>query len=302
MELRQIYYFLEASKLCNLSKAANNLFITQSTLSDQIHKLETELQTNLFYRKGRKVILSAEGQLFREQCEKIVKCVSETVESMNQSRTGIKGELRIGVLPTISLSWLPPFLSSFSKRYPDVHCSIKELSSLATENDLKDYEIDIGISALPPKDTFLNCTPLYTEELVLIASKQQMNELPRKQKLVLADIQEKPFIIYEKGYHLREIILNAFFQSGCHPKIILESGRTETIKRFVANSYGVALVPESCIHYLPSQEITYYHLQTPLTRTVGLLTRPNEAESGVLKTFSSELRKLDPRRFTKPDS
>lgn len=172
MKLRQIEYFLEVAKCLKFTQAANNLYVSQSTLSEQISKLEQDLKCKLFERKGKIIHLTDEGIFLRNRFEQLVKYLNDTIIGLQSMSDGIKGKLNIGVLPTIALSWLPQFIVEFSEQFQEIQWSLKEEGSSKIEESLKNYKIDLGITTLPPKDPSFSSTILYEEKLVLIVPEE----------------------------------------------------------------------------------------------------------------------------------
>ncbi|UOF89003.1 LysR family transcriptional regulator [Fodinisporobacter ferrooxydans] len=293
MELRQIQYFLETARCLNFTQAASNLFVSQSTLSEQINKLEQDLKCQLFERNGKKIRLTEEGEFMRSRCEQIVKYMADTIDGLQDIRNGLRGKIKIGALPTIALSWLPPFIVDFLKEFPGIQCSIKELGSSKIEESIKNYEIDLGITTLPSKETSFLTSVLYVEKLVLIIPEHHRFASLPKHSLDFKDFKDEPFIIYEKGFQLREIILNGFFKAGYQPNIVMEVERTESIKYLVESGYGVALVPETCITNRQPGYPNYFLLRSPLIRTVGLLTRQHDLEFLAINTLIARLLQFD---------
>ncbi|HWQ41966.1 MAG TPA: LysR family transcriptional regulator substrate-binding protein, partial [Desulfosporosinus sp.] len=209
----------------------------------------------------------------RNRCEQLIKYLDDTLVDLQSMSDGIKGKINIGVLPTIALSWLPFFIVEFSKEFQEIQWSIKEQGSSKIEESLRNYEIDLGITTLPPKGPSFSSTILYEEKLVLIVPEQhRLLSLPN-QSCDFKDFKDEPFIIYEKGFQLREIILNGFFKAGYEPNIVMEVERTESIKSLVDSGCGVAVVPKTCINYPKPLYTNYVPICSDLTRTVGILTR-----------------------------
>ena len=290
MELRQIHYFLAVARHLNFTRAAKECYVTQSTLSEQIKKLEKEFDCQFFERTSKKVSLTFEGELFRSYCEQVNQYIEEAKAMVGKNHNEIKGKIRLGALPTVMLSWLPLLIVKFKKDFPHIHFIMKELYSSDIEKSLNNYVIDLGITNLPLKDPSLHSTFLFKENLVLIAPKQHRLTSSSKKTLVFEDFKDEPFIIPEEGYALREVILNAFFEAGYSPNIVIENGRTESIKYFVQCGLGVALIPEVAVHYhLQKNEYHWFNVKPEIVRSVGLATRENNYQSRFLEEFISQL-------------
>lgn len=297
MELRQVQYFLEVARCLKFTQAADNLYVSQSTLSEQIKNLEQHLKCQLFERKGKKIYLTDEGIFLRNRCEQLVKYLNDTIVGLQDISDGIRGTIRIGVLPTIALSWLPMFVVEFSKEFQGIQWSIKEESSSKIEESLKNYEIDLGITTLPTKDPSFSSSILYEEKLVLIVPEQHRLMALPNQSIDFKDFKDEPFIIYAKGFQLREIILDGFFKAGYQPNIVMEVERSESIKSLVESGYGVALVPKTCVNY--PMYPNYIPLCSNLIRTVGLLTRQTDFDILAINTVMLHLLNFKYNIFTK---
>ncbi|MFD1707443.1 LysR family transcriptional regulator [Siminovitchia sediminis] len=297
MELRQIHYFLAVARHLNFTTAAKECFVTQSTLSEQIKKLEEEFECKLFERTSKKVTLTFEGELFRSYCEKINEFLEEAKSKVGKNHKEVFGKIRLAALPTVMLSWLPLLITEFKRDFPNIQFEMKELGSGDIEKSLSNYVIDFGITNLPLKDPSLHSTVLYKEKLVLITSKNEDSAKRNGQTVKLEDFKDEPFIIYENGYDLRGVILNAFFEAGCSPNIVIENGRTESIKYFVECGLGVALIPEAAIYYQPNiDNICWHYVEPDIVRPVGLATRNDQPHSLFLKKFLSRLIHFEKRK------
>lgn len=292
VELRQIHYFLAVARHLNFTQAAKECFVTQSSLSEQITKLEKEFDCLFFERTTKKVNLTFEGELFRSHCEEVIHHIEEAKAIVGKNHSEMKGKIRIGALPTVMMSWLPLIILEFKKDFPHIQFVMKELGSGEIEESLNNYIIDFGITNLPTRDPSLHSTILYKENLVLIVAEQHRLASCSKDVLMIEDFKAEPFIIYEEGYDLREVILKAFFEAGCSPNIVIENGRTESIKYFVQCGLGVALIPEIAFHYRQQKSNPRrFQVYPEIVRPVGLVTRKNNYQSKFLKEFISRLSK-----------
>ena len=188
---------------------------------------------------------------------------------------------------------------SLQRNFTEIQWSIKEEGSSKIEESLKNHKIDLGITTLPPKDPSFSSTILYEEKLVLIVPKQHRLLALHKQSCDYKDFKDEPFIIYEKGFQLREIILNGFFKAGYHPNIVMEVERTESIKSLVKSGCGVALVPKTCVNYPKPRYPHYIPLSSDLFRTVGLLTRHTDFNLLAINEITSNLLNFNYNEFIK---
>src|SRR5882757_36106 len=133
MELRHLRYFLRIAELSNLTRAAEQVFVTQSTLSHALRQLEDELGTPLFDRVGRSIRLTKAGRLFREYAERAVNEVGRGITALNEVRGLEGGTLNVGVVPAFAFPLVPRVVASFANRHPKVKIVVQNLRSRALE-------------------------------------------------------------------------------------------------------------------------------------------------------------------------
>ena len=147
MELRQLRYFIRSAELLNFTEAAHALYISQSTLSQQIKQLEDELGMPLFDRIGKRVRITEAGSLFLPYARQTI-ADSESGRFVINDLKGIKtGELRIGVTYGLS-ALLTPVLIQFSAQYPDVKIIVEFGTSEDLLDKLKSTRVDFLLSFL----------------------------------------------------------------------------------------------------------------------------------------------------------
>ena len=167
MNIQQLKYTLAVAELKHFGLASAQCFVTQSTLSTMIGKLESEIGVKIFDRTTKPVSVTQEGTVLLDQMGIILKEVDNFSESVKGLKGEMSGEVKIGIIPTIAPYLLPHFLSDFAGRYSQLQFSVTELTTDSIVEKIKTREIDIGIVALPLKDTDLVEHPLYNEEFVL---------------------------------------------------------------------------------------------------------------------------------------
>lgn len=286
MELRQIRYFIAVAKHLNFTKAAKECYISQSALSEQIRNLEKEFNCKFFERTSRKVSLTMDGKSFLNYCVHINQYIQDAKSTIGKKKNKIEGIINIATLQTIMLSWLPLLIMEFKKHFPYIQFVTSELGSVEVENSVKNHTIDLGITNLPLRDTSLYSKLLYKERLVLIVPERHHLTFSSKNTLEFSDLKNESFIIPEKGYDLRGIILKAFFESGYSPNIVIENGKIESVKYFVHCGLGIAFIPEIAVHYnFQKYKLKWFYVKPEILRPVGLVMRDNNFHSVVVNEF-----------------
>lgn len=208
MNLNQLYYFRELADQKQYTTAAENLYISQPTLSVSIKQLENELHCKLFQHNGRYVELTEYGRIFYDTVTNSLTTLDHGKKKIEQKISQDKGNIHIASIPTA----IGIFLPSLTKKY-------KQESSVAPHfiyHDNPSYRIcegikngwyDIGICSFVPEFSHFTYIPLYTEEIIAIVSKD--NELAKISEMSPAELQGESIITYSKKIQIGKDITNA---------------------------------------------------------------------------------------------
>ena len=193
MELRQLKYFVKSAEYLNFSVAAKHLYITQSTLSQQIKQLEFELGFELFLRNSRHISLTEAGEEFLPFARKTIQDAEDGVQRLHDLQHVKAGRLRVGV--TYSLSTvLTEGLLEFMKAYPDIklevyYKTVNELLAL-----LKERELDFILSYKPIFDApDVESMPLFENALALVVAKD--HPLVTKKRVGINELSDVPLVL-----------------------------------------------------------------------------------------------------------
>ena len=201
MELRQLKYFVKSAEYLNFSVAAKHLYITQSTLSQQIKQLEYELGFELFLRNSRHIQLTEAGEEFLPFARKTILDAEDGVQRLHDLQHVKTGTLRVGV--TYSLSTvLTEGLISFMKAFPGIKLEIyyKTVDELLVL--LREHKVDFILSYKPLSDApDVDSMPLFENTLALVVSKD--HPLASRKTIKLNELSGKPLILPSKGLHLQ---------------------------------------------------------------------------------------------------
>jgi DNA-binding transcriptional LysR family regulator len=284
VEFRQLKYFESIVRNRKISKAAEELYVSQPSISAQLKALEKELDCKLIERTVREISLTEPGKVLYKHAIKILKQYKEAQQEIEDWKNMYSGCIYIGVLPTIVTSWLPEILSCFNEKFPDVIIHVKEMSSQEIQDSLRNFDIQLGITNSPINKEEITCERLIEEELLLVAPTDY--KFNNEEAINLSDLKELPFILYEKGFYLREIILNATKQAGFEPIVSYENGRIETIRSFVSAGLGVSLIPETTVKYGIKRDLKVLRVLNPTPkRCLCIATHKN-------RFFSPAMREL----------
>jgi DNA-binding transcriptional LysR family regulator len=245
MELRHLRSLLVLAEELHFGRAADRLGIAQPALTRQIQQLETELQTQLFQRSPRAVVLTDAGREFVESIGPALQQIEDAAVGITNFAGAKRGRVRIGSVGTLSSSFIPELLQRLGQEAPLIRIDVRELSSAEQVRALHAAEIEIGLATLPIDDPSLIARRILSEPLVLMVPSG--SELANRASIRLRDLAEERFIICPRyrrsGFH--EIILEHTARAGFRPQIAHEVDATSAFIGLVERGLGVALLLRS---------------------------------------------------------
>lgn len=252
MELMHLRYFTAVAEELHFGRAAQRLNMAQPPLSQQIMKLEDELEVKLFTRNSRKVELTSAGKIFLEDARDILKRAEASRRSMRELATGAKGLLSLGFNEQAINTFLSVTVREFSGRYPDVKLSLIELETAEQIEALSMRRIHLGIMRPFGYDlgTFQRRL-LFTEKYILALPEQ--HHLHNNETISLRQLKNERFILFPRTVNpsLHNRIHEAFESFGFKPKVVQEAVSKQTTLTLVEAGLGVAIVPKSNCHLAP---------------------------------------------------
>src|SRR5690554_3196014 len=287
MTITQLKYVLAVAEHQNFTRAAENVFVTQPTLSMQIQKLEQELDILIFDRTKKPIELTPVGKKIVAQARNIVNEAERMQDVVDQEKGYIGGTFSLGIIPTVMPTLLPMFLKSFSNRYPKVHLKIEELNTSEIITLLNDGYLDAAIAATPLEHEKIKERPLYYEPFVGYIPEN--HRLFPKEKLETADLDIHDILLLEDGHCFRDGIINLCKTSKTNTveKFQLESGSFETLVKLADEGLGMTLLPY--LHTLDidktkTKNLRYFKDPTP-AREVSLIYSKTELKMQIINAL-----------------
>ncbi|PTN08418.1 LysR family transcriptional regulator [Mangrovibacterium marinum] len=247
MDYRDEVFMAVAEKL-SFSKAAEELFISQPAVTKHVKELENKLNTALFDRKGNKIYLTQAGKLAYQHFKRIRELYGEMEFELGRLNDAHRGLLQIGASSTISQYVLPAVLAAFHQRYPQIKLDLFNGNSFEMERKLLNHEIDLALVENDSSQANIRYLDYVDDEIVVVAAANQL--IARQKSLTVADLQEIPIVVREKGSGTLEVIQHRLARQQIDLErlnILIHLGSTEAIKNFLLNFDGLALVSEKAI-------------------------------------------------------
>jgi LysR family hydrogen peroxide-inducible transcriptional activator len=279
MELHQLRYFCAVAETGSFSRAAEQSHVSQPSLSQQILKLEDELGARLFDRLGRSVRLTELGKTFLPRARAVLRELEAAKGDI------VEGKEFVGAY------FLPPRLTTFSRKFPQVRLTIVEEITPVLLDRLRAGAIDVAILALPIRGHEFDSFPLLTERLfAALPKKHKLNSRP---SLSLKDLRAEPFLLLRDGHCFRDTAVAACDRARLHPQIVFESGQFSSLLSMVGAGMGVSIVPEMAIEKKsPCRYIRIADDQA--VRTIGAIVLRGRSLTRAHNSFLSHLRVSSP--------
>ena len=300
MTLTQLQYIVALDTCRHFVVAAEKCFVTQPTLSMQVQKLEEELGVKIFDRTKQPVIPTEIGVSIIAQARRVLHESGMIQQLIDDQKDSLKGELRIGIIPTLAPYLLPPLFRHMRSKYPQLDLIIQETITEEVVGGLKRNELDCGLVVTPLKDSSIREDVLFYEELFVYVSRK--NALYDKKYVLASDIDPNQLWLLEEGHCFRSQILNLCElrkSSDFHFKY--ETGNIETLKRMVDKSDGITILPELAVmEFTRPQWKLVKQLKEPRpAREVSLVTHRDHIKARQIRTLREEVLQIVPRPMQK---
>jgi LysR family hydrogen peroxide-inducible transcriptional activator len=291
MEMHQLRYFVAVARTGSFSRAAEQCYVSQPSLSQQIQKLERSVGQRLFDRLGRRATLTDAGRLLLERAQGILESVDDVERRLRDADDNPAGRLCVGAIPTIAPYLLPLLLPRFLKQFPRVELAIHEGVTQHLLATIVDGELDLAIVALPINDERIESEPLFTEPLLLAVARN--HRLAKRRRVTLDDFGTERFILLNEMHCLSDQVLSFCKGHGCQLVIACRSDQITTVQSMIAMNQGVSLLPEMARRADHDKRRVYRPLADHKPqRTVGVIWRQRRYHSPTAERFLGHLREL----------
>lgn len=291
--IRQLKYFIALAETLSFSKAAENSFVTQSTLSASIKDLEEILGQVLFERNSRQVLLTTEGKILLERARMIIDDMQDLVQTVSRKKTPLSGTMRLGIIPTIAPYILPSLFKELAISYSELKLNVEENLTHILLDKLERGRIDVALLALPCNCGNLEKMILGQDNLLLAVNKQSYKGGAHITK---GQIPQESLLLLEDGHCLRDHILESCNLNAKETNKLLKASSLDTLLRMVNEGLGTTLVPEmAATSGLYNKEnisyIKFTGAQAP-SRQIGMVWRKSSVQEKDFKLFGQIIASL----------
>jgi DNA-binding transcriptional LysR family regulator len=261
MDLSDLHIFRTVVREGGVTRAARRLHRVQSNVTTRVRQLEDDLGVALFDRRGRRLHLSAGGEILLGYADRLLDLAEQAREAVRDKTP--RGTLRLGAMESTAAIRLPGPISAFHARFPEVTLELRTGNPGQLSRALLDHEIDAALIAEPAADAMFDSLAVYNEELVLIAAADEPPPDAGRTYTLLA---------FEQGCPHRQRLEDWLTARGQVPHRIIEMGSYHAMLGCVAAGMGVALMPKAVLGGYPGRDrISVHVLPKPYDRARTLL-------------------------------
>lgn len=299
--ITQLEYVMAVHKHGHFARAAESCFVTQPTLSMQIQKLEEDLGVVIFDRSKKPILVTEIGKKLIEQIQVILYEVKKIEGIIQESDKGAaKGELILGIIPTVAPYLLPRLLPVIEKNFPSLDLKILELQTDQIIEALENDEVDVGILATPTKTPKMFEKPLYYEPFSVLC--QKSHPYSQMKKIKYSSLRSDDIWLLAEGHCLRHQVMDICssknFKSE-NRKFKFESGSLETLKNLVESYGGYTLLPKLASHEI-GEHTKLIPFDRPIpAREIGLIYRREHYKNNLIEILGESIKKAIPDEVRK---
>ncbi len=246
MEIAALQAFVEVADHQSFSDAAEALFLTQPAVSKRVAQLESELNTKLFDRIGRRVSLTATGSALLPRARRLINDARELKRLVSDLSGEVRGRLTMGTSHHIGLHRLPTPLKRFTEAFPAVELDIRFMDSEAACRAVETGDLELAIVTLPPeRPPNLNLATIWDDPLAFMVAPD--HPLAGRTKVSLTELLEYPAVLPGTTTYTRGVLEQAVRKAGVELKVGMATNYLETLHMLVATGLGWSLLPATVL-------------------------------------------------------
>ncbi len=262
MTINQLQYYVEIVNQKNFTRAAEKLFVSQSTLSKSVRALEREFQAELINHNAKDFMLTSDGMLFYEYAVKILDYFDTQTHELHQRLSTTHGLLNIGIPPTAGTTYFYSLIHKYREQYPDINLNLLEVPSQLILKEMDANRLDMGAVLEPfPESSQYFVRPVCRSEIVLTVSKD--HPLAGRESVSFSELRGEKFLMVSSDFTFHHIVLSLCGQAGLVPNIIFESSQWDLIYAMTNDNQGISFFPLLFLEKQNDTRLKRIHLENP---------------------------------------
>jgi DNA-binding transcriptional LysR family regulator len=286
VELRHLRYFTAVADNGGIGRAAQQLHVAQSAISEQIRDLETELGAALFDRENRTIRLTPEGEQFLLDARAVLALAGKAAANVQKSLHGEIGTLTIGFFVGGTGKFFPAIIREFRHRFPDVHIGLVEMAPAMQHQGLLDGSIDIGFTRAvqPAQAAILRSEHFLTEQLYAVLLKN--HPMAKRRRISMRELALEKFVLNDRKYSpaVFDKVITLCTEAGFSPKISATATVSSGVLALVEAGEGLAILPGGA-QILSSEELVFVPLSDRAALIQLVIAWSAQRERPVLRSF-----------------
>ena len=290
MQIESLKVFCDLAETKSFTKAAQINNVTQSAVSQTISALERRFKSLLIERSKKNFRLTPEGEVFYDYSKRILQTCDALHSKLQEIEDVISGNIRVATVYSIGLHVLPPYVTTFLKRYPSVNVHVEYKRDNQVYENVLGNVVDLGLVAYPTRDPRLEVVSLRTDKLVLICHPQ--HPFAEKKSVKVKALSGQKFINFEKDIPTRRALDKIFKEHRVTVDQVMQFDNIETVKRAVEIDSGVAIVPQETVtQEVAKQTLAAVELENgAYSRPLAVIYKKSKVLSPAIKQFIAMLK------------
>jgi DNA-binding transcriptional LysR family regulator len=245
MDVRDLQIFLSVAKHLNYTRAAEEVNLSQPSVSVRMRELERDLGSKLFEQLGKKVALTEAGHLLVPFATRVIAGISDARQAIAELQGMERGTLRIGASTTPGMYLIPRTLANFKRLYPKIEVQLAVKDTRQIEDGVIRNEFDFGFVGGHLAGDEVDVLPWMTDHLVLVVPSN--HNLARKKSIKLADLRKERFILREAGSATRAAVAHHLKKADLEVETVMEMENPESVKKAVQSGLGIAFISKFAV-------------------------------------------------------
>jgi len=291
----------EIARRGSFSRAADSLHLSQPAVSLHIRQLEAQVGVAVLDRVGKRAFPTQAGEILLQHASRAFRELESAAQAVERLRGVVAGRIRLGTGATASIHLLPPLLRRLRIRYPDLELIVRTGNAPEMARAVIENELDLAVVTLPVSSRHLIASTILHDPLLAIAPPAA--RWRRRRPITAAELAQHPLMLYETGGTIRRVIDDWFRRAGVLPRIAMELGNEEAIKKLVGAGLGLSIIPAIATRQeVRTRSLVALRLEPPLARRLGVVRRRDKPLGPALEVFLAALAEFlrDAERAQKP--
>ncbi|MBP3209117.1 MAG: LysR family transcriptional regulator [Oscillospiraceae bacterium] len=283
MDIRELQYIVAISQTKSITRAAHDLFISQPALHKTLRKVEAELGTELFFRRGNELLPTEAGLLVLKYARDILAGMDSLKENVAAMRNLKMGNVSIGLPSIVAAMFFAPILTSFKKKYPGIHVNSVESGGVKLGEMVAREKLDMAVIMRPVEINTLNEIPILRDHIAIGVLPD--HPYANYGEISLKMLEGKEIVTFNDSFSVREKLDSKLRAADVHPIILWEGYNTSYLYSLAALSNSMLILPRPMIDLHNTDDMKTIMFEKEFPWELTIVFRKNSYMSAPAKTF-----------------